>query len=87
MEAFNKQMGMRTAVVLCAVERTGKMRLNAIAVPMPACTLEEAAALWGSPLYVCEVDDLVSLMAVVMRAMYGLDHTLAEEEWRKVALK
>jgi len=85
--AFSQQNSLRTAIVLTAVGRMGIPRLNVIAVGMPACTLEEAAKLWGSPLYVSEVSDLVSLMGVAMRGMYGLDHVLAEDEFAKTLKK
>jgi hypothetical protein len=85
--AFSQQNSMRIAIVLTAVGRMGIPRLNVIAVGMPACTLEEAAKRWGSPLFVSEVSDLVSLMGVAMRGMYGLDHVLAEEAFAKILRK
>jgi len=81
--AFEAQASMRIAIVLYVTERAGKKRLLIGCGSAPALPLEQVLSSWGSVQSVHEAGDVVTLLAALTNAMYGLDYEMAEEEWRK----
>ena len=85
--AFESINSMKIAIVLNVVEREGKPRLLVRAGPSFAGPPEQALKPWGLPQYVFEAGELVRLMGVVTRSLYGLDFELAQKEFQDVLEK
>jgi len=87
MQAFDQMKNSRSAIVLYVVQRGGKPRLVAGIGEAPAEPMEWVLGSWGSHQFVFEANELVSLMGVVTRLMYGLDLAMAIDEYGKNGTK